>query len=152
MQNDIVADNIVCLITVIIRPPLWPTFKTFVISLISHPGRSWSRELVFSVLFHLPFLICFQALSKKKNWGAKFRQSDVKKRSNIGEVSFEENQKTKDSAWLTKNPGAGICQGSQYRPFCERIEIFSAVFRSKVFSDMEDPVTDVTFVPMQKSI
>lgn len=39
----------------------------------------------------------------------------------IGEVSFKEQKKK--SSWLTKNPWAGTCQGSQNRPFWESREI-----------------------------
>lgn len=44
---------------------LWSDLKTFVVltSLMSHPGRAWTQELLSSILFDFS-LICLQALSK----------------------------------------------------------------------------------------
>lgn len=61
-----------------------------------------------------------------------------KKRHNIREINFEVNH----NAWLTKNLPTAL-------GYSEITEILSTVFQNKMFSDLHDPVTDVSFVPMQ---
>jgi len=92
----------------------------------------------------------FASPKENKFWGAKFRQSDVKKRSNIGEINSEENQKKRladQKPWCWNLP-----ELTTQAIFVteQRYSLLSS--EARVVYDLEYPVTDVTFVPMQQSI
>lgn len=110
MTNGRVAGNAVLLaIIIIICLPPRPASITSVVSLISRTGRPSTWELLLSVLFFCLVLVCLQALRKtnsEENLDSQmWRKEDRQEKPVL--------KKTKDGAWLTQNPGVGICQGSQ---------------------------------------
>lgn len=109
IKNDIAAEKLLCFyIAVIILSPLWPCDHLFGLLLKPlwcwyHWCHTWEEPELrnFTAVFcsaSLSYLI--EGFLQNKFQGANFVWSDVKKRHNIIEVTFEENH----SAWLTKNP------------------------------------------------
>lgn len=118
-------------------PSLWPDFKTVNITDVT-PRQNLNSGTPIFYSVQLLSLICLQALSKT-NSGEQILHGWMWKKDTTQEKLIL--KKTIAIGWPRTLPQLTI--------LCEITEILSTVFQNKVFSDLQDPVTDVAFVPMQ---